>query len=82
MNMFVPEGTYLVWLDFKGTGLGDEEINRRLIHESKLWLDAGNIFGDAGKGFQRINVACPRSILAEALERIRAGFEIKSSERK
>lgn len=78
IEMFVPEGTYLVWLDFKGTGLGDEEINRRLIHESKLWLDAGNIFGDAGKGFQRINVACPRSILAEALERIRAGFEIKN----
>lgn len=74
VKMFVPEGTYLVWLDFSGTGLEDSEINRRIIHEAKLWLDAGNIFGDAGKGFQRINVACPRSVLTDALKRIQKVF--------
>lgn len=37
----------------------------------KLWLDAGWIFGKPGRGFQRINVACPRSVLNEALERLR-----------
>ena len=66
----VPEATYLMWLDFRKSGLSDEEINRRIIHEAKLWLDAGSIFGAPGAGFQRINAACPRAILAEALERL------------
>ncbi len=74
VKMFVPEGTYLVWLDFRGTGLDDKEINRRIIHEAKLWLDAGNIFGDEGIGYQRINVACPRSVLMEALSRLQRVF--------
>ena len=74
VKMFVPEGTYLVWLDFRGTGLDDAEINRRIIHEAKLWLDAGNIFGDAGIGYQRINVACPRSVLSDALSRLQRVF--------
>lgn len=65
------EGTYLVWLDFRGTGLGAEELEERIIHRAKLWLDSGKIFGACGAGFQRINVACPRSVLEEALERIR-----------
>lgn len=65
------EGTYLVWLDFRGTGLDPEELDRRIIYEAKLWLDSGKIFGHTGAGFQRINVAAPRAILTECLERIR-----------
>ena len=65
------EGTFLPWLDFRGTGLSPEEIDRRIIHEAKLWLDSGRIFGKTGTGFQRINVATPRSILEECLRRIR-----------
>lgn len=65
------EGTYLVWLDFRGTGIDPEEINRRIIYEAKLWLDDGKIFGPEGNGFQRINIACPRTILKEAMERIK-----------
>ncbi|MFR7621513.1 MAG: hypothetical protein ACLUYY_12870 [Blautia sp.] len=42
-----------------------------MINKAKLWLDSGKIFGDSGRGFQRINIACPRAILTEALERIR-----------
>ena len=64
------EGTYLVWLDFRGTGLSNEEIDRRIIHEAKLWLDSGKVFGEIGDGFQRINVAAPRSIVEECLKRI------------
>lgn len=71
VRMAGHEGTYLVWLDFRGTGLSAEELDERIIHRAKLWLDSGKIFGDCGRGFQRINTACPRSILAEALERIR-----------
>ena len=65
------EGTYLLWLDFRGTGLSDTEIDRRIIHEAKLWLDSGMIFGAIGEGFQRINVAAPRSIIGECMDRIR-----------
>ena len=65
------EGTYLMWLDFRGTGLDPEELDRRIIYEAKLWLDSGKIFGHTGAGFQRINVAAPRATLTECLERIR-----------
>lgn len=71
VRMIDIEGTYLVWLDFRGTGLDADELDRRIIHDAKLWLDSGKIFGSCGAGFQRINVACPRSILQEALDRIR-----------
>lgn len=71
VKMIDSEGTYLVWLDFRGTGLSADELERRIIYEAKLWLDSGKIFGGSGSGFQRINVACPRSVLKEGLERLR-----------
>lgn len=64
------EATYLVWLDFNGLGLTDEEVDELVIKDAKLWLDSGKMFGESGKGFQRINTACPRSILEEALNRL------------
>lgn len=72
VSMIDIEGTYLVWLDFHKTGLSAEELDRRIIHNAKLWLDSGKIFGKCGEGFQRINVACPRNILKEALDRIKS----------
>lgn len=71
VRMTEHEGTYLVWLDFRETGIGVEELDTLIIQKAKLWLDSGKIFGESGNGFQRINVACPRSILREALERIK-----------
>lgn len=71
VNMVEHEGTYLVWLDFRETGLGVEELDDKIINQAKLWLDSGKIFGTCGEGFQRINVACPRKVLEEALERIK-----------
>lgn len=65
------EGTFLLWLDFRGTGIEFKELDRRIIHEAKLWLDSGKIFGEAGEGFQRINVASPRAVIEECLNRIR-----------
>lgn len=61
------EGTYLVWLDFRALMLNAEELEHLIVHKAKLWLDSGDIFGEAGRGFQRINVACPRESLKEAL---------------
>ncbi len=71
VRMTEHEGTYLVWLDFRETGLSAEELDEQIVYQAKLWLDSGKIFGESGRGFQRINVACPRSVLSEALERIR-----------
>ena len=65
-----PEGTYLIWIDFRSLGLSAGELDDLIIHKAGLWLDSGAIFGAAGEGFQRINVACPRVTLKTALERI------------
>lgn len=70
IRLVEPEGTYLLWLDCRGLGLSSFELDEFIIKKAGLWLDSGAIFGAAGKGFQRINVACPRSVLQEALERI------------
>lgn len=67
ISMVDPEGTYLVWLDFRNLGLSDEELEHLIIHQAGLWLDSGRIFGESGRGFQRINVACPRKTLETAL---------------
>lgn len=76
VRMTELEGTYLVWLDFRAYGLSDLELNRRIVHEAGLWLDSGSMFGKAGEGFQRINIACPRSILTEALDKLVSAFQI------
>lgn len=75
VNMVEHEGTYLVWLDFRQTGLSVDELEDIIINKAGLWLDSGRIFGESGRGFQRINVACPRSILKEALDRINKAIQ-------
>jgi cystathionine beta-lyase len=66
-----PEGTYLVWVDCRGLGLDKDALEHLMLHKARLYLDEGYIFGPEGEGFERINIACPRSLLAEALERMR-----------
>lgn len=70
-----PEGTYLVWIDFRKLGLSGNELENLIVKKAGLWLDSGAIFGPAGEGYQRINVACPRKTLTEALDRIRDAVE-------
>ena len=65
------EGTYLLWMDFRKLGLSASELDDLLIDKARVWLNNGKIFGESGVGFQRINVACPRVVLAEALNRIK-----------
>ena len=65
-----PEGTYLVWLDCRELGLDTEGLARFMREDAKVGLDDGHIFGPGGDGFERINIACPRSVLQEGLERI------------
>ena len=70
IKLIEPEGTYLIWLDCRALGLSEEELEHLIVYEAKLWLDSGAIFGKVGEGFERINIACPRAVLKEALERL------------
>lgn len=74
IKVIEPEGTYLVWLDFREYDLCDAELSDAVIHKAKLWLDDGGIFGKTGSGFQRINIATSRSVLEEALRRLEVAF--------
>jgi cysteine-S-conjugate beta-lyase len=65
------EGTYLVWLDCRDLGIEDEKLKRLLFDGARVYLDEGTMFGEEGAGFQRMNIACPRMILTEALERMK-----------
>ncbi|MFX0125753.1 MAG: MalY/PatB family protein [Candidatus Hodarchaeota archaeon] len=74
ISVIEPEGTYLVWLDFRAFGLDPKELEKKMLEEAKLALDSGYKFGAGGEGFERINIACPLSILEESLERISKVF--------
>ncbi|MFA7216311.1 MAG: PatB family C-S lyase [Bacillota bacterium] len=74
IRILPPEATYLLWLDFRKTGLSDREISHKLTHEAGVGLNPGTSFGKEGTGFQRLNIACPRKKLIEALEKISRVF--------
>lgn len=70
VKVFPLEGTYLALLDMRSLGLTDAELKERLLRVAGVWLDEGVKFGRGGEGFQRLNLACPRAILAEAMEKM------------
>lgn len=70
IKLVEPEGTYLIWLDCSGLGLSYKELEKLVIDKAKLWLDGGIIFGKETALFERINIACPRSILEKALKNL------------
>ena len=63
------EGTYLAWMDCRSLGIPSEELEEELMKEAKLWLNAGSMYGKEGEGFMRWNLACPRQLVKEGLER-------------
>ena len=71
IKLVEPEGTYLAWLDCNGLGIAAQELDEAITQKGKLWLNPGYKFGKGGKGFERMNVACPRSVLQNALERLK-----------
>ena len=70
IEVIEPEGTYLVWLDFRKLGIDPDKMKNFLRQKARVVLDDGSKFGRDGEGFQRINIACPRTTLQKALERI------------
>lgn len=73
------EGTYLLWLDCRGLGLENKVLDNFMLKKAKLWLDDGPLFGPGGEGFQRINIACPRVTLEEALSRLERAVNEKET---
>jgi len=69
------QGTYLLWLDFRAFGFDDDTLNNILINEAGVGLNSGSVFGEQGKCFQRMNLACSRLIVNEVLERIYNTFK-------
>jgi len=70
-----PEGTYLAWVDLRGLGVEDAALEDFMFRRARLATDPGYIFGPGGEGFHRVNLACPRSIVREAVQRLRAAVE-------
>jgi len=70
IKMMRPEATYMVWLDFSALGLSDDELKDFVLKRAKLGLNNGPVFGPGGQGFQRMNVACPRTYVEDAMKRL------------
>jgi len=75
IKLIEPDGTYLIWLDFRGLGLSEQEREELIVKKAGLWLDSGAMFGPIGVGFERINIACPRALIIEALDKLRAAIK-------
>lgn len=71
----IPEGTYLMWMDFSGYGISAKEVHERIYHKANVILEDGSMFGKEGLHYQRICVPSPRPIIKEAFERIAREFE-------
>jgi len=68
------EATYLVWIDTSVLNIKSVKLTELLIENGKVWLNEGTVYGEAGEGFMRMNIACPREVLQEGLNRMRTAF--------
>lgn len=74
LSVYKPEGTYLVWVDFRRTGILPENLKEYLLRECRLTVNEGNFFGKLGDGYARFNLACPRTYVTMALEQLKKKF--------
>ena len=70
IHLIQPQGTYLLWLDCRDLKMTDAQLEAFFVQQAKVGLNAGRTFGSGGNGFMRMNIASPRSVIAEALKRI------------
>jgi cystathionine beta-lyase len=70
IKLVAPDGTYLLWLDCRAMELNDKELESFFVQQAGVGLSPGRMFGEQGSGFMRMNIAAPRSVVTEALERI------------
>ncbi len=71
LGMVTPEASFLVWLDCRSLGMDQDQLVKMFINRAHLALNDGSMFGDEGRGYMRLNVACPRSVLKLALDHLR-----------
>ncbi|WP_312103798.1 MalY/PatB family protein [Lachnoclostridium sp.] len=74
ISLIEPEGTYLIWLDFRAYQLTKEELEQKIVKEAKLRLNVGGMFGEEGEGFERVNLATPRAYLEKAMKQLEQVF--------
>lgn len=74
IKLVEPEGTYLIWLDFSQVTQDRKELEHIIVDKARLWLDPGIVFGEDGALFERVNIACPRQILKDAMDRLYAAI--------
>ncbi|MBN1651817.1 MAG: PatB family C-S lyase [Bacteroidales bacterium] len=72
---YKPEGTYLLWINFKALKMTDAQLKEFLVHRAEIGLNQGIVFGENGTGYMRMNVACPRSLLEKALNQLKAAID-------
>lgn len=70
LKMKKSEGTYMVWVDFRGTGMTTEEIEHFISHKAHIGVDMGSWFGKGGEGYLRFNLACPRCLVERAMQQL------------
>ncbi|NLW91601.1 MAG: putative C-S lyase [Syntrophomonadaceae bacterium] len=75
IKVMESEGTFLVWLDCRDLGMDDHELETFFREQARLILSPGHIFGEEGRGFQRMNIGCPRSLVQEALLRLESAMK-------
>lgn len=70
------EATYLVWIDTSVLNIKSEQLTELLIEKGNVWLNEGTVYGKAGEGFMRLNIACPRATLQEGLNRMKKAIDL------
>ena len=74
MRVIRPQASFLVWLDFRRLRLDHDALIDRIVNHARLALNDGAMFGRQGDGFMRMNVGCPRAVVAEAADRLARAF--------
>jgi len=70
IKMIRPQASYLIFLDCRALGLNQDQLNRLFVEDAHLALNDGTTFGKEGEGFMRLNIACPRAVLEQALKQL------------
>lgn len=75
VKVTLPEATYLLFIDFRGLGMAQEDLNRFLVQKAKIGMNNGITFGKNAEGFMRMNVACTRATAQEAMTRLHTAVQ-------
>ncbi|MDD3361422.1 MAG: pyridoxal phosphate-dependent aminotransferase [Hespellia sp.] len=75
IKVFPLEGTYLQWWDCRELGFDYKELSHIMTHEAYIFMDEGFMFGEEGEGFERMDLACPQYVIADALDRLRCALK-------